>query len=173
MMDRLEKSPSDRLKKIQLQLLADMTAEAFGCPKVRLSRLSAEDALNEYAMFTLSCMSMPDPDPEKVFAAAYSLGEKVRRISGLSAREDLGRLVFLLYRNIDIEMEGSLPGGVTVRSCYFSRLYSPGQCALMSVCDSGIVSGIFGGGSLRFTGRITEGCDACTACFSGRKDNDE
>ncbi|MBP3880378.1 MAG: hypothetical protein J6D46_08685 [Lachnospiraceae bacterium] len=52
---------------------------------------------------------------------------------------------------------------VVVTSCPFSTLYSPFMCAFIGAMDDGIVSGIFGEGHFRFTGRITEGCGVCRA----------
>ena len=96
----------------ELQLLSDMTAKAFGCPSIKIQRKDYGKALEEYALFTRSCMAVPGADEEKVFLAAYSLGRKVRRITGLTKPRDLERLVFYLYRNIGIEMDGDLPGEV-------------------------------------------------------------
>ena len=57
-------------------------------------------------------------------------------------------------------------GEIVVTDCYFSRFYTPEQCAIMSSVDSGIIAGLCGGGTLTFTERITEGCRRCRACFS-------
>lgn len=57
-------------------------------------------------------------------------------------------------------------GEIVVTDCYFSRYYTPEQCAVMSSVDSGIIAGLCGGGTLTFTERITEGCGRCRACFS-------
>ena len=57
-------------------------------------------------------------------------------------------------------------GEIVVTDCYFSRFYTPEQCAVMSSVDSGIIAGLCGGGTLTFTERITEGCRQCRACFS-------
>ena len=72
-----------------------------------------------------------------------------------------------LYRNLQISMSGHLPGEITVRKCYFSGFYTPEQCAIMSAVDSGVISGLFGGGTLTFTRRMTEGHETCAACFTG------
>ena len=95
----------------------------------------------------------------------YRTGERVRRLTGFTEKADLERLVFYLYRNIGILMDGHLPGEIKVSSCYFSRFYTPEQCALMSYMDSGIIAGILGGGKIEFTERITEGCGNCRAFF--------
>ena len=130
---------------------------------------------------------------EELFRDARRLGEKIRRVTGLTADEDLKRLIVLLYRNIGIHMtiDGRIAGAnekqitgetegrtedeitgefapkhageLTVSACYFSRCYSPAECRLMSCVDAGIVTGICGGGCLRFSQRITEGCGFCRA----------
>ena len=104
-----------------------------------------------------------------LFRDAARLGRRIRRISGLSSTSDLEKLIFMLYRNIGITMTGKLPGEITVSKCYFSHYYTPEQCRVMSYVDSGIISGILGGGRLTFSQRITEGCACCKAiCCEGR-----
>ena len=97
-------------------------------------------------------------------------GKLVRSLSGLETEEDLHRLLFSLYRGIGIDMRGEVSSGMVVKSCYFSREYTPRQCAVMSAMDSGIVAGLFGRGRLYFECRITEGYPECWACFK-RKDS--
>ena len=103
---------------------------------------------------------------DRLYQAAYAIGSRIRSITGFTDIKDLKRLVFFLYRNIGITMDGCLPGEITVSGCYFGRLYTPRECALMSYMDSGIIAGLFGGGKLVFTERISEGCGRCTAHFS-------
>ncbi|MCR5582647.1 MAG: hypothetical protein K6F70_03420 [Eggerthellaceae bacterium] len=54
---------------------------------------------------------------------------------------------------------------VRMRSCYFSSIYGPATCALMSRMDEGLMAGLVGDGELVFSSRITQGADACYACF--------
>lgn len=54
---------------------------------------------------------------------------------------------------------------VRMRSCYFSSVYGPATCALMSRMDEGLMAGLVGDGELVFSSRITQGADACCACF--------
>lgn len=158
-------------RRIQLQVLANVTADAFGVKAPRLWQKNPEKALADYAAFTRNCMEVCTVDAERMYRLSYQLGYTLRRITGFSEREDLQRLVFLLYRNIGITMQGELPGCVTVSECYFSQIYTPQQCRMISSMDSGIVSGICGGVELTFTQRLTEGCDHCTACLKvGTKD---
>ena len=160
-----EKHNSALFTRFQLQLLLNVTARAFGVPGKRIWHLPPKRALREYAVFTENCMKLHHTDPRRLYRSAYALGRRLRHITGFTDSRDLQRLVFFLYRNIHITMNGSIPGEIRVSSCYFSRFYTPKQCALMSYVDWGIIAGLFGGGHLKFTERITEGCGRCTAVF--------
>lgn len=149
----------------QLQFLLNVTARAFDVPGIRIWYLPYERALREYAVFTKNCMQLCRANPRRLYRSAYALGHRIRYISGFTDRRDLQQLVFFLYRNIHVTMNGTIPGELTVSSCYFSRFYTPKQCALMSFVDSGIIAGLCGGGNLKFIERITEGCERCTAVF--------
>ena len=154
----------------QIQILLDLTARGFGMEKRQVWNLSPEQALQEYAEFTVSCMnSAPgDRDLQRLYRNAYAAGYRIRQITGFTDAADLERLVFFLYRNIGITLCGQIPGMITVPACYFARFYTPAQCRVMSRVDAGIIAGICGGGKLRFTQRITEDCSCCRACFSGK-----
>ena len=160
-----ENLPPDWVRRFEIRLLTRLAARAFHLPPPHLPA-SADAALAAYAAFTVRCMNHAETDAGTLFATAQQLGIRVRRLSGLRDPQDLQRLVIWLYRNIRITLSGSLPGRITVSSCFFSSVYTPDKCALMSQVDSGIISGIFGGGELHFTERLTEGCGHCTACFS-------
>ena len=95
------------------------------------------------------------------------MGRRLRRLTDFTDSRDAERLIFYLYRNLQIDMDGHLPGEITVRKCYFSGFYAPEQCALMSSVDSGVMSGLLGGGTLTFSKRITEGHKTCASCFTG------
>lgn len=161
-MTRLEGNMPEGLKRKQLQILADLAAESFGAPKIRLSG-TAEEALEQYAAFTCRCMEEKEADESRLFRDAQRLGSKIRKITGLTDAGDADRLIILLYQNIGIRM--MIDTDITVSECYFSRFYTPEQCRIMSNVDSGIISGIRGGGGISFQRRITEGCDRCKACF--------
>ena len=164
----LEKHDSALFLRFQLQLLLNVTARAFDVPVKRIWYLPPGKALREYAVFTENCMRLYPTDPRRLYRSAYMLGSRLRRITGFTNKKELKQLIFILYRNIHITMDGRLPGEITVSSCYFSRFYTPKQCALMSYVDSGIIAGLFGGGNLKFTERITEGSGRCTAVFKER-----
>lgn len=151
---------------LEIRILMNTTARAFGVPERRLRTWSPETALRRYTAFSVKCMKRGGADPERLYREAYRTGVRVRRLTGFTDQKDLERLIFYLYRNIGILMSGHLPGEVKVSSCWFSCLYTPEQCALMSGMDSGITAGLLGGGRLRFSERITEGCGCCRAVFT-------
>lgn len=162
---RLEKHTPEWVRSLEIQILADLTARAFQVPRRTLWNKPAALALRQYADFTVLCMDTQEIDPDALYRAAFELGRRLRLLTGLYRKQDAERLVFYLYRNIDITMAGELPGEITVPDCFFARFYTPRQCAVMSAVDAGIIAGICGGGRLRFSQRITEGCGLCRASF--------
>ena len=178
LLGRAEKHMPDFLRRRQLQMLMNLAAESFSVPAEKIRGGTAEEALAQYAAFTCRCMDAGSidqdacsADEEKLYRDARRLGDKIRQTTGFTEHEDQNRLITLLYRNIGIEINitGDLrerqTGELIVPDCYFSRYYTPEQCRLMSFVDSGIVSGICGGGKLLFSHRITEGCGFCRACL--------
>lgn len=163
---RFESRPPELVRRVQLQILLNTTADGFEMQRVRIWHKSAADALEAYAAFTKDCMAArANADPARLYEVSYRLGARLRRVTGFTQQTDIERLVFFLYRGIGIAMSGSIPGEITVSGCFFSRVYAPAQCQLISAMDSGIVAGLCGGGALHFTRRITEGCRCCTALF--------
>ncbi len=165
----LEKYTPGFLIRFQLQVLLNVTARAFDVPGKRIWYQGADQALRAYAAFTIDCMASRQAEEPQLYQEAYRTGKRVRRITGFTESRDLQQLVYYLYSNLQITMKGQLPGKITVSDCYFSRYYTPAHCRLMSSVDSGMIAGIFGGGELVFTERLTEGCGRCTACFTGGK----
>ncbi|MBR1633497.1 MAG: hypothetical protein IJ682_00385 [Lachnospiraceae bacterium] len=152
--------------RLELQILLDTTARAFAVPSRRIWQLSAQNALRAYAAFTTECMQNASIRPGRLYRTAFALGHRLRRLTGFTDDAELSRLVVLLYRGIGITIDGHLPGEIAVPSCFFSRYYTPKQCALMSCVDAGVIAGLYGGGRLVFTERITEGCQQCLAEFT-------
>lgn len=171
LLNALERHTPGCVKSIQIQILLNATAAAFGRPKKRVWHLSGREALAAYAACTAAWMSDCTTDRRRIFQCAYRLGRKIRRITGFSEAGDRERLVRYLYRNIGIKVTGHLPGEIIISSCYFSHVYTPEQCRTMSLMDRGIISGICGGGKLVFTERMTQGCGRCRAYLTekGRK----
>ncbi len=147
------------VQKYQIQMLADLTAEVFRVPKKRIR------TLERYAAFTKEAMAFGDVDPEKIYQRSFQVGSRLRELLRLRTPQAKQRLVAWLYRNIGIAVEVRLPEVFLVKGCYFSRVYTPAECAVMSAMDSGIVAGIWGGGQLVFSERLTEGCGRCLACL--------
>ncbi len=162
---KLEKHTPALLVRLQLQILLNLTAKAFHMPSGRILQLPPDRALRAYAEYTVRCINEGTRDRRRIYLTAREFGRRLRAVTGLKDPKDAKRLVFYLYRQIGITMEGCLPGEITIPACYFSRFYTPAQCSVMSCMDRGIVSGICGGGKLIFTGRITQGCDCCHACY--------
>ena len=150
---------------LEIRVLYNTTSRAFGVPEKKIRLRAPGEVLRDYAAYSARCLMRCKADPGRIYREAYRTGEQVRRLTGFTEKADLERLVFYLYRNIGILMDGHLPGEVTVSRCYFSQFYTPEQCALMSYMDSGIIAGILGGGKLEFSERITEGCEKCRAFF--------
>lgn len=102
---------------------------------------------------------------------AEKLGRMARRVL-FANTSDAFVIMRFLYQGIGIEIEGHLPGTMKFTSCFFAQTYSKDTCCLMRAMDEGVMRGLAGGGNLTFSARITEGCNACTACFV-RKDTHE
>lgn len=162
---RWERHTPEIVRRAALRILMRTTARPFRAQGKRLWTRSWKDRLQEYAEYTREHSLDPGVDPARLYALSYALGERIRRVTGFRDDADLRRLVFWLYQGIGISMSGELPGEITVSDCFFSDIYAPEQCRLMSSMDSGIVGGVMGGGRLVFTERITEGHGHCKACL--------
>lgn len=160
-----EKYTPSIIKRLQIQILLCATARAFDRPGKMVCHLSADRALAAYAAYTRDCVETRAVAGKRIYQSAYRLGRLVRRISGFTESADLERLVFYLYSNIGIRVTGQLPGEIVIPACYFSSLYTPRLCRIMSLMDWGIIAGICGGGKLVFTQRLTQGCGSCRACL--------
>lgn len=165
LLQRLKRNTPGVIAVTEIQVLLDTTARAFGAKGRAVWFRRPAAALRKYAEFTADCMRRSQADPERLYEEAYKTGSMVRRVTGFRRKEDLEDLVCWLYSNIGISMEADLPGEVIVGRCYFSSFYTPQQCALMSLVDSGVIAGICCGGRLDFTERLTEGCGRCRAIF--------
>lgn len=165
----LEKHPQKIVNKVQLMLLLRCTSKGFGVkPRGKAQKiLFSGDALLEYAVVSKELMKnyRGEEDRLRLFQTAYTLGTRIRKITGFTDSDQLTRLVFLLYRNIGITMTGTIPGELLIHRCAFAEVYSPTECSRMSAMDSGVIAGIFGGGALEFSERLTDGCANCKACF--------
>jgi hypothetical protein len=169
---------SGLVKKWQLYFLFRITAEAFGCRKPHLGVIFQPDALQEFARFTREQAEKAlrsAEDSEKIrcalYGKTYRLGLRIRKVLRLSDPMEVLSLCQFLYKNIEIELEGKIPGELTIKSCYFSTFYSFQVCQFISAMDEGIIAGLSGGGKLQFTRRLTEGSHCCRAILYFEEEN--
>ncbi|MBR3455314.1 MAG: hypothetical protein IKH26_08325 [Bacteroidaceae bacterium] len=154
-------------RRIELQQLMNLTARAFGKPSQRIWTLPNDEALRVYAEYTRDHLQegVNGPLLERMNGEAYKMGRWLRRLFFLNRQADIERFTIALYRNIGIELEGSIPGQLCFRRCFFSHYYTPDICLAASALDDGMIRGLAGKGRLTFQKRITEGCKCCIATF--------
>ncbi|MCD8315803.1 MAG: hypothetical protein LUB61_00115 [Eggerthellaceae bacterium] len=146
------------------------TARAFGVDAPKTSGLSHPELLRRYAEFTADEAQRAlanGYDLERlhddIYGMAYRLGSRVRWWLNPQNDQECLEVMAMLYRNIGITICEEAPRRFCVKKCYFSEFYSPEVCAVISALDQGIFAGIYRGGSLEFSGRITEGKKVCRA----------
>lgn len=160
---------SSWFRTLQVAIMLDTFARALDVEPPRLPAQPAS-ALHVFALFTAGCAqaaTLPGsggeiPLQEALYHEALKLGQRIRRLPVLRDAEPF-ELVQALYRNIEIDMSGSLPGEVEIPHCYFTQHYGPRECRFMSAFDRGIIEGVTGGNAFTFTARITEGEPCCHA----------
>jgi hypothetical protein len=160
----------DFIREEILTELFQATADAFECLVPALDHLSYEECLRTYALFTReqaekALQSGRDVAAIKtqLYQNAYPLGRKLRKWFGVGTMEEVMELAQILYRAIEVEIQGDVQGNVMVKRCYFSRFYCGPVCDLISALDDGLFSGLSGGGRLVFSARLTEGSECCRA----------
>lgn len=154
-------------RKIELQVLMNITARALGSRPRRLWTLPEEQALHEYADYTRRHLQngVNAELLRRMDSEAYRVGRLLRRLFFLRQSTDIERFTIALYRNINITLEGHIPGRLCFRQCFFSRYYTPEVCLAASALDGGIMRGLAGEGRLLFEQRITEGSEHCNATY--------
>ena len=158
----------------EVERLFALTAEAFGSPVPQPLAHTAKGRLLEYAQFTRhqsekALESGVDTQPLEIrlYAAAHSLGLEYRRRLDLRNFREAISTVHLVYKALGIGFRVTLDGDVEISHCAFAKVYTPKICALVSALDRGLVAGITGGATLKFTRRITEGATSCRATITG------
>ncbi|MBR6946277.1 MAG: hypothetical protein IKH64_10095 [Prevotella sp.] len=159
---------STLFRKIELQLLMNLTARAMNKPARRIWTLSNDQALKVYAEYTRRNLTGPIDESllRRMNEEAWRMGVWLRRWFFLQSPARIQRFIIALYRNIGIELEGQIPGNLCFKHCFFSRYYTTAVCLAASALDEGIIRGIAGEGQLLFQQRITEGCECCKATFT-------
>ncbi|MBQ7441633.1 MAG: hypothetical protein IJV52_09025 [Prevotella sp.] len=155
-------------RRIQLQLLMNLTTRAFGKPAVRTWTMTNDKALQVYAEYTRDHLrdGVSEQLLQRMSEEAYRMGKRLRVLFCLRNPERTMRYITALYWNIGIELTGEVPGRLCFKRCFFSRYYTPAVCLAASALDEGIIRGLAGVGSLTFQQRITEGKDCCKAKFN-------
>jgi hypothetical protein len=152
--------------------LAALTADAFSVPEPDFSARSWEARLEAFARWTRALADRAAEDGAEAARIGVRLRERAFAFGG-RLRKDLKprhpaevmRAARVLYRLIGIDFQGTAGGEIVVSRCSFSGIYAPATCALIAALDEGLLTGLAGGGSLRFSSRITEGGGCCRARF--------
>ena len=160
---------SSLFRRIELQLLMNLTAHALGQKSQRIWTQTNAEALKAYADYTSShlqtgaCQALL----ERMNNEAYKMGRLLRCLFLIRHEARAQRLIVALYRNIGIKLSFDSSRQLCFQHCYFSRFYTPQACKAASALDDGIIRGILGLTSehLHFSLRITEGCKQCRARF--------
>lgn len=160
------------VKKRALMQLFQATAVGFDLQTPPLGNLNSKECLAQYAQFVQTHAEQRLGDGNDVTALAQRLYQNafkmVRRLHTwlrLYTVQDVMAMGRVLYRILDIDLQGDAQGEVVINRCYFSNFYSAEVCRLMSSMDRGLFAGLSNGGELTFTSRITEGQLCCRAHF--------
>lgn len=159
------------LKKRYLGKLFRLTAEAFEISPPDLEGTSEDARLRLYASFTranaMNVLAAGNAEAvgERLYRNARAFGEELRRSLGVRSLPEAMAAARLLYRAIGIDFFGAPDGAVVIRACRFAADYTPEICGFVSSLDRGVLTGLAGGGDLRFVRRLTEGYDSCRAEF--------
>ncbi len=176
---KMEENTPEVIRRMELGILMRLTAASFGCKPPSMRKMDSKKRLETYRRFTAEiigrCSKKALPFFRKnMYRRAFCIGRCLSLLPGLGTWGNKKRLIVVLYRNIGIEVRDGADGTdgrnnglwhICIPHCSFSLAYSPQTCYVMSGLDAGIICGIFGGGSLQFTQRITEGCPYCGAVY--------
>lgn len=160
------------IRKALLVRLFNDTATAFGDAAPPLRGLNAEQTLALFRDFTAQAAVSQNTSPaafERLFAVTNRYGKWLRSAFGVASTDDAMAVARVVYRAIGIDFVGRATGEIAINRCFFSEVYTPRVCWLMSALDAGLLAGLSNGGRLVFAERITEGHSCCRA----RLDNAE
>ena len=162
------------LKKWELRRLFKITGEAFGVVPPPAEKMSLQELLDEYALFTRYEVervgdAIPQCDRIKkyLFDHAFQIGLEYKSLFGITSSRDAMYAARIMYRILGIDFQGWETGEIEIRSCLFGRYYSSRTCRIISALDAGLLAGLSGGGRLEFMERMTEGGACCRARLIG------
>lgn len=158
------------IRKSLLKRLFRATAAGFQSPAPAVDSSSFDELLRRYAVFTRqlaeAALQSGGDIPQlkrRLYQQAFSLGAMVRKWAGIRSTAEAVEAGRILYRAIEIDLQGDARGNLTIRRCYFSQYYSCQVCGLISALDDGLFAGLSGGGRLSFSQRLTDGSPCCRA----------
>jgi hypothetical protein len=159
------------IQRMILVRLTTLSAVSLRCSPGPVQGRSARELLENYARFTADAVSRefsqngdPSVIKNRLYREAFQAGQAFRLRFGVTAREDVIRLMRFLYRVIRIDFQSDSQGtGIIISKCFFSRFYSSEVCRVMSGLDQGMAAGLSGGEHLEFKERITDGYSVCRA----------
>jgi hypothetical protein len=159
------------MRRMVLRRLMILSADAFQCPVAQLKELSTRELLENYARFTTNAVKKQLAQnndhallKDRLYGKAFQAGQLLRRRFGPANRDEVIRLMRILYRIIKIDLQSDRTAdGIIISQCFFSRYYSGEICQVMAALDQGLAAGLSGGTSLEFSARITEGHPFCRA----------
>ncbi len=167
---------SSLFRRIELQLLMNLTAKAFGEPSQRIWTLPNDEALKVYAQYTSKRLSAGADVAviERMNSEAFKMGNLMRQLFFVRRESTAQRLIVALYRNIGISLSFTDHQQLIFNNCYFSRFYTPAACLAASALDDGIIRGLTHQKDCRlcFSQRITEGCHCCQASLQKQKEKE-
>lgn len=156
------------LKKRKIKELFQITGRAFQSEIPPLKGLDYEELLKEYALFAKDQSEKTALDLKKtqevknrLHQYAFEMGDKLRKDLHIKRTKDLMVMSRLFYSFLKIDFSGNETGEITINRCYFSNVFSPEVCKIISSLDEGIAEGLSGGMKLSFCQRITEGENCC------------
>ncbi len=160
------------IRKRKIVRLFSATADAFGAAMPPVEKLSAEECLKVYALFTREKAEEAIRNgndtavKERLYRSTFRLGTALREEFGIRNMKQTMRLARMVYQMVGIDFKGGQGGDVVISQCFFSRWYSPAICGIVQSLDAGLLSGISGGGRLSFSERLTAGSECCRAVLS-------
>lgn len=163
----------DFAKRMAVIQLWQATAGALGAEMPPIAALGYHECLEHYARFTQALAAQRLRDgrdlpalEQRLYDNAVELGRRQGQWLRPRTMQDVMAIGRVLYRILDIDLQGDARGDMVISRCYFSRFYSAEVCRLISAMDRGLFAGLSNGGELTFTARITEGQPCCRAHFS-------